>query len=235
MLRVLARFAGTPGAKWFLCHLELGASPGQLYSRRIATGEIDFANSAPEPGLVKVWQTYMERKKRKMCNILRTYLESRASGKEGEEKLKSAGMIVQKAAGGAMDRISSFGSTANLMVTPKEEEVATARVDQGGDSDDDDDDDYGDKDKDGEGTGGVFSWDSLLDQGKLAAMTLGEYTVLAGKQKFREMQAEYMDRTLSATVLKKTPKSLQAAVENMNDNKSLLPANFHSSVRVHMF
>ena len=147
MLRVLARFAGTPGAKWFLCHLELGVSPGQLYGRRIA------------------------------------------------------------------------------------------RVDQGGDSDDDydDDDDYGDKDKDGEGTGGVFSWDSLLDQGKLAAMTLGEYTVLAGKQKFREMQAEYMDRTLSATVLKKTPKSLQAAVENMNDNKSLLPANFHSSVRVHMF
>ena len=34
------------------------------------------------------------------------------------------------------------------------------------------------------------------------------------------MRAEHLDRTLATVVLKRTPKSLRTAVENMDDNKS---------------
>lgn len=76
---------------------------------------------------------------------------------------------------------------------------------------------------------------NVFDQGKLAARAFGEYTVLAVVEKFFEMHADSQDRNLSVSVLKKTPKSLQTAVENMNDNRNLLPGMFHPSVRVHMF
>ncbi|KAK4452015.1 hypothetical protein QBC34DRAFT_456947 [Podospora aff. communis PSN243] len=217
---VLARFSGVPGARWFLCHLELGSAPGQYYGHRIATGEIDFSNSTPEPGLVKAWQTYMERKKRKMCYVLDRYLKSRVSAKESEEKL-TFGM---KTVGDATNRVGvgafGFGFPGAAAATPKKEadEEATL-VEKADDSDDE------------EGS----TLDQLLDKGKVAAKAFGEYTVLAAVEKFFEMRAEHLDKTLSTTVLKRTPKSLQTAVENMNDNKSFLPAMFHSATRVHMF
>ncbi|KAK0611205.1 hypothetical protein B0T14DRAFT_529945 [Immersiella caudata] len=214
---VLARFSGVPGARWFLCHLELGSAPGQYYGHRIATGEIDFGNSTPEPGLVKAWQTYMERKKRKMCHILDRYLKSRVSAKESEEKL-TFGM---KTVGDATTRVGSFGfGFSGATTTPKKEvdEEATL-IEKAEDSDDE------------EGS----TLDKLLGQGKIAAKAFGEYTVLAAVEKFFEMRAEHLDKTLSTTVLKRTPKRLQTAVENMNDNKSFLPAMFHSATRVHMF
>jgi len=214
--RVLARFSGVPGARWFLCHLELGSTPGQYYGHRIATGEIDFSNSTPEPGLVKAWQTYMERKKRKMCYVLDRYLKSRVSAKESEEKL-SFGM---KTVGDATGRVSAFGfGYPGSGSTPKKEPDEEATLVENGDSDDE------------EGS----TLDKLLDQGKVAVKAFGEFTVLAAVEKFFEMRAEHLDKTLSTTVLKRTPKSLQTAVENMNDNKSFLPAMFHSSTRVHMF
>ncbi|KAL0257941.1 hypothetical protein SLS55_007109 [Diplodia seriata] len=74
---VLARFSDVAGAAWFLCALELG-STGSLYcGHRVATDKIDFADAIPEPGLINVWQAYMNRKKRKLCYILADYLRSR--------------------------------------------------------------------------------------------------------------------------------------------------------------
>ncbi|KAH6623279.1 hypothetical protein F5144DRAFT_623280 [Chaetomium tenue] len=75
----------------------------------------------------------------------------------------------------------------------------------------------------------------VLEQGKMAAKALGEYTVLAVAEKLFEMRADHLDKTLATAVLKRTPKALRTAVENINDNKSFLPAMFHSSTRVHMF
>jgi hypothetical protein len=219
MNRVLARFSGVPGARWFLCHLELGSAPGQYYGHRIATGEIDFGNSTPEPGLVKAWQTYMERKKRKMCYVLDRYLKSRVSAKESEEKL-TFGM---KTVGDATNRVGvgafGFGFPGTAATPKKEVDEEATLVDKADDSDDE------------EGS----TLDQLFDKGKVAAKAFGEYTVLAAVEKFFEMRAEHLDKTLSTTVLKRTPKSLQTAVENMNDNKSFLPAMFHSATRVHMF
>jgi hypothetical protein len=86
-----------------------------------------------------------------------------------------------------------------------------------------------------DGEGGESVLDKVLGQGKLAAKALGEYTVLAVAEKLFEMRADHLDKTLATAVLKRTPKSLRTAVENMNDNKSFLPAMFHSSTRVHMF
>lgn len=222
---VLARFSGVPGARWFLCHLQLGSAPGQLYGHRIATGEIDFSNSTPEPGLVKAWQTYMERKKRKMCYVLDRYLKSRMSAKESKERLDLGMRTMDKAREQAMEqatkRMDSLGFGASSGTNKKEE---SDDVEKAGSTRKDDSDDEG---------GSAF--DQLLDQGKLAARAFGEFTVLAMVEKFFEMRAEHLDKTLSIQVLKRTPKSLRTAVENMNDNKSLLPAMFHSSTRVHMF
>lgn len=55
---VLARFAGVPGAKWFLCYMELGGSGRDFYGHRIPTDEIDFRNASPEMGLIKYWEYY---------------------------------------------------------------------------------------------------------------------------------------------------------------------------------
>ena len=90
-----------------------------------------------------------------------------------------------------------------------------------------------DSDAEEDGEGSVL--DRVLGQGKLAARALGEYTALAVAEKLFEMRADRLDRTLATAVLKRTPKGLRTAVENMNDNKSFLPAMFHSSTRVHMF
>jgi hypothetical protein len=93
--------------------------------------------------------------------------------------------------------------------------------------------DGNDDESDDEGTESLV--DKVLAQGKLAAKVLGEYTVLAVAEKLFEMRADHLDKTLAAAVLKRTPKALRTAVENMNDSKSFLPAMFHSSTRVHMF
>ncbi|KAK4184200.1 hypothetical protein QBC35DRAFT_65363 [Podospora australis] len=221
---VLARFSGTPGANWFLCHLELGPAPNLFYGHRIATGAIDFGNSTPEPGLVNAWQEYMNRKKRKMCYILNKYLSSRMTAKESEERFKAGsnltkqGMdIALKGVGGltGLGLAGANSSTENVTETEQRAE--------------DSDDDSGDED----GISSIF--DKVLDQGKLAARAFGEYTVLAVVEKLMELHADQLDKRLSTTVLKRTPRSLRTAVENMNDNKSFLPAMFHSSTRIHMF
>ncbi|KAF4451690.1 putative vegetative incompatibility protein HET-E-1 [Fusarium austroafricanum] len=221
---VLARFSGAPGAKWFLCYLELG-STHSFYGHRIATTDIDFANSSVEAGLVNAWQTYMGRKKRKMCNILNTYIKSFESASKGQERLSKSSEIagqnyarLMDARNQSLERVMSIGSSTSTLKLPTHEKI---KVSENADSDDD------------EKSGGVF--DNLLDQGKEAAMALGEYTVLAAYEKICEMHAKHLDKHLATSVLKKTPKSLQTAVESVDENKGFLPAMFHSSRRVHMF
>ncbi|KPA35434.1 vegetative incompatibility protein het-e-1 [Fusarium langsethiae] len=225
---VLARFSGAPGAKWFLCYLELG-STHSLYGHRIATTEIDFANSAVEAGLVNAWQTYMGRKKRKMCNILSTYIKSFESAGKSQERLSKSSAIAEQnyarlvdAGNQSLERVISFRSSTSTLKQPLLDGTKDegAKYEKDVDSDDDD-------------KGGLF--DNLLDQGKEAAMALGDFTVLAAFEKICEMHAKHLDKYLATSVLKKTPTSLQTAVESVDENKGFLPAMFHSSQRVHMF
>ncbi|RYP30979.1 hypothetical protein DL767_005986 [Monosporascus sp. MG133] len=84
---VLARFSNTPSAKWFLCHFELGVTH-EFYRYRIAADEINFYDASPEPGLLSVWNTYMARKKRKLCKILETYINSQDLANSGAKVRK---------------------------------------------------------------------------------------------------------------------------------------------------
>ncbi|KAI1101791.1 hypothetical protein F4804DRAFT_288640 [Jackrogersella minutella] len=77
---VLTRFSGVPGAKWFLCYLELGGSGRDFYGHRIATDEIDFRNASPEMGLIKYWEYYMMQKKYRLCSILQKLMDSKDWG-----------------------------------------------------------------------------------------------------------------------------------------------------------
>ncbi|KAI1420261.1 hypothetical protein F5Y12DRAFT_138917 [Xylaria sp. FL1777] len=74
---VLARFSGIPGAKWFLCHLEMGSTGGDYYGHRIATDEINFRNASPELGLMKYWENYMMLKKYRLCSLIQKLVESK--------------------------------------------------------------------------------------------------------------------------------------------------------------
>ncbi|KAF5700263.1 vegetative incompatibility het-E-1 [Fusarium mundagurra] len=226
---VLARFSGTPGAKWFLCYLELG-STHSFYGRRIATTDIDFSNSAVEPGLVNAWQAYMGRKKRKMCKILNTYIKSFESAVKSQERLSRTSDIanhnyerLKEAGKESLERVMSAGSSSSsTLKQPLDENSQAEKGLENVDSEDD-----------GESGSGLF--DDLLAQGREAATAFGDYTVLAVYEKICEMRAEYLDRHLATSVLNKTPKGLQAAVESVDENKGFLPAMFHSSRRVHMF
>ncbi|UZP43450.1 hypothetical protein NXS19_011266 [Fusarium pseudograminearum] len=228
---VLARFSGAQGAKWFLCHLELG-STHSFYGHRIAASEIDFTNSAIEPGLMNAWKTYMSRKKRKMCNVLDKYLSSLASATKGQERLNKSSKIANEnyarlwdVGNQGLDRVMSMGSvstTPSSKLPLHENGTKDANVEEGLDSED-------------EKENGTGLFEDLFDQGKEAATALGEYTVLAAYERICEMQAKHLDKHLSTSVLKRTPKSLQTAVESVDENKGFLPAMFHSSRRVHMF
>ncbi|KAF3759967.1 hypothetical protein M406DRAFT_348654 [Cryphonectria parasitica EP155] len=173
---VLARFSDVEGAQWFLCSLELG-SMHSFNGHRIPTGKIDFNDAIPEPGLLNVWQTYMMRKKRKLCNVLLDYLSSRTMGAARDVILKN---------GHEHDESESLLSHA-------------------------------------------------LELGKSVVQNAAGVAALSLMEGVYEMKANYLDRTLTAAVLKYTPKELQPAVENLNADKDFRPAMFHSGRRIHMF
>lgn len=214
--RVLARFSGVPGAKWFLCHLELGAAKGELYGHRIPTSEIDFSNSTPEPGLVKAWQTYMERKKTKMCDVLDRYLRSRMSAKESEERLSFGMKTVAEASKYMPEGYGFPGGGAGKKVVDEEATL----VDDGSDDEDD----------------GVSMFDDLLDKGKVTARAFADFAMMAGVEAWFDRSAQSLEASLNTSVLKKTPQRLRTAVEHMNDNRGsgFLPAMFHASTAVLM-
>ncbi|KAG8668195.1 hypothetical protein FPOAC1_007572 [Fusarium poae] len=228
---VLARFSGARGAKWFLCYLELG-STHSFYGHRIAASDIDFDNSAIEPGLMNAWKTYMNRKKRKMCNVLNKYISSSASATKGQERLNKSSKIANEnyarlwdAGNQGLDRVMSMGSSTSTS-------LPTQPFDEGGNKNTKIEEDADSEDDEVPGAG---LFEDLIDQGKEAATALGEYTVLAVYERICEMQAKHLDKHLSTSVLKRTPKSLQTAVESVDENKGFLPAMYHSSRRVHMF
>lgn len=186
---VLARFSGAPGAKWFLCYLEL-SSTQDFYGQRIPTDEIDFHDASPEMGLLRCWEVYMMRKKRKLCGILQNLLESKN-----------------------MDSLKAVESLAELAELA---EVTTNK-------------DTGDGGSDDESPGTQL--DQNVEQGALVLARAGAGLV----QKFYELRAEQLERNLSAAVLKRIPTHMQAALENLNDNKDLMPSMFHSAKKIHMF
>ncbi|RYP19215.1 hypothetical protein DL767_009700 [Monosporascus sp. MG133] len=222
---VLARFSGVRGAKWFLCYLELG-STRQFYGHRIATSDIDFATSAVESGLETVWETYMNRKKTMMCNILMKYLDSSGGGWKGKDKLRQRADFASQ----------GFGLGKGMGVKSPQTAKPPASPADDNDKVEDSETDESDSGTLVENSGQQKSLlDGMRDQSKHATMFLGEHTVRAIYEKFLEMHAKHLDKHLAASVLKKTPKSLQTAVENMDENKNFLPAMFHSATRVHMF
>ncbi|CAG7561996.1 unnamed protein product [Fusarium equiseti] len=229
---VLARFSGTTGAQWFLCYLKLG-STHSYYGHRISASDINFNNSAIEPGLMNAWKVYMTRKKRKMCNVLDKYIKSSTSAMKGKERLNKSSEIASEnyarfmdAGNQSLERVKSMGSSVS--VSPSMLKLPFTESDAKGNSAKDLDSD----DDEGEGKG---LFDGLLDQGKEATAALGEYTVLAAYEKICGMHAQHLDKHLATSVLKRTPKSLQTAVESVDENKGFLPAMFHSSRKVHMF
>ncbi|KAH8780123.1 hypothetical protein F5883DRAFT_485068 [Diaporthe sp. PMI_573] len=189
---VLARFSNVPGANWFLCHLELGAGPGQYYGHRIATSEIDFSNASPEDGLVNAWQTYMDRKKRKLCKILGEYLRSRELAKQSDERLKEGVSFTMQGVAGLKAR-AGYGESSPVPDTSATEAKKDLKgedgVESGNDSDGDDDD----------------FLDDMIGKGKEAAMAFGDYTYNAAVEKLFEMHAHHLEKRLAASVLKRTP------------------------------
>ncbi|RYP12678.1 hypothetical protein DL765_007217 [Monosporascus sp. GIB2] len=222
---VLARFSGVGGAKWFLCCLELG-STHQFYGHRIATSDIDFTTSAVESGLVDVWHTYMNRKKTMMCNILMKYLESSGGAWKGKDKLRQGADFASQNLGLGKGMGVKSPQTAKSPSSPANDDD---KVD-GSESDESESVTLVENSRQKRSL-----LDGMRDQSKHAAMSLGEHTLRALYEKFLEMHAKHLDKHLAVSVLKKTPKSLRTAVENMDENKDFLPAMFHSAIRVHMF
>jgi hypothetical protein len=85
---VLSRFSGVPGAKWYLCRLELGAG-NDFYGRRIPTDAFSFEDAAPEQGLTEYWHHFTAEKKARTCDTLEIALY-------GKKQMTSASDEVQK-------------------------------------------------------------------------------------------------------------------------------------------
>ncbi|KAF8465005.1 hypothetical protein BDZ91DRAFT_783383 [Kalaharituber pfeilii] len=81
---VLARFSNVPGANWFLCVLEMGATH-PYYGWRIPTGKIDFGNAQPEPELIKMWEQYMEHKKNLLCELINTRIKAQKAARNKKQ------------------------------------------------------------------------------------------------------------------------------------------------------
>lgn len=69
----------------------------------------------------------------------------------------------------------------------------------------------------------------MPEHGKEAALALGKYTVPAAYEEICELHSRRLDKHLSISSLRRTPKGLQTAVESVDENKSFLPAMFHLS------
>ncbi|KAJ6102409.1 hypothetical protein N7486_004836 [Penicillium sp. IBT 16267x] len=84
---VLARFSGAPGARWFLCVLELGAG-NDFYGRRIPTDAFSFEDAAPEQGLTEYWHQFTWEKKARTCDTLDMYLNRQKLWKNAGRNLE---------------------------------------------------------------------------------------------------------------------------------------------------
>jgi hypothetical protein len=251
---VLARFSGAPHAKWFLCHLELG-STHPFYGHRIACSEIDFANCTPEPGLVRAWEKYMDRKKREMCSILNNYAH--------EQKIRTMG---KKLIGKGM-HLGGFTSDQPSLESRQHTNAENSTVEDlnkvtapmgmppnGGSQTHEYENSYG-----GENTAteaptvendnpeaqalidnddndsNEQSVEQKYDQGSGNAEEGDFWDRIPLIDRYFRWQAESLEHNLSSNALKGTPENLRSAIENLNDNRDFLPAMFHSAKKVHMF
>ncbi|KAI1180280.1 hypothetical protein F4777DRAFT_574040 [Nemania sp. FL0916] len=195
---VLARFSGVPGAKWFLCYLDMGSSGGDYYGHRIATDEINFQNASPEPGLMRSWERYMWNKKYRLCSLIQKLLESKDMGS-------------QKADFWAAERMRDISSKLSAASQGKATE---------------DHEDDSDPDSDTEPIA-----DTLKELSSLAVDMAG-----AGlAQAFYSRRAARLEKSLDADALRGFPVHMQAALKNLDENKSLMPSMYHSAKRIHMF
>ncbi|KAF7162454.1 hypothetical protein CNMCM5623_007745 [Aspergillus felis] len=89
---VLARFSGTPGAKWFLCRLELGAG-NDFYGHRIPTDAFSFEDAAPEQGIIQYWHKFTMEKKARTCDTLDMYLNRQKLWSKAGRNLESLSTV----------------------------------------------------------------------------------------------------------------------------------------------
>ena len=89
---VLARFSGTPGAKWFLCLLELGAG-NDFYGHRIPTDAFSFEDAAPEQGITQYWHKFTKEKKARTCDTLDMYLNRQKLWSKAGKNLDSLSTV----------------------------------------------------------------------------------------------------------------------------------------------
>lgn len=85
-----------------------------------------------------------------------------------------------------------------------------------------------DEDSDNEGPEGK---EKLLDIFFKRGTLMGAELV----QNVADMWGGRLDRMLSDNILASVPKTLRAAILNLNENEDLLPAMFLSGIQVHMF
>ncbi|KAI0536342.1 hypothetical protein GGR58DRAFT_475722 [Xylaria digitata] len=208
---VLARFSSVPGAKWFLCHFDMGSVGGDFYGHRIATDEINFRNASPEFGLLKYWEEYMMQKKRRLCSLIQKLVESKNWGnRKTDVEQDLATKITEKA-------------NQSLAFTPNSPGVS-------GEKNTEKNNDNSDSDSDS---------DSGVDTITSTLMEIGELTVAMASagvaQTFYERWASRLEKSLNADVLKMFPVHMQAALQSLDENRDLMPSMFHSAKRIHMF
>ena len=115
---VLARFAGVPGAHWFLCLLELGDTH-PYYGWRIPTDLIDFSQSTYEPRLVELWHGYMKEKSKLLCKWIEQRLRQRkvALDKKGAKRDRDDNDVKlwELGVGGTMDVMTGRSTVVGAM------------------------------------------------------------------------------------------------------------------------
>jgi len=82
------------------------------------------------------------------------------------------------------------------------------------------------------GPGGVT--DQVFNGGEIAAKLVGRSAILAVLEKVPRNVRRPLGQDAERSVIKRTLKALQPAVESLNDNQNLLPAMFPSSRRMHI-
>lgn len=196
---VLARVSGAPGAKWFLCRLELGTGNG-FYARRIATDEFDFANAVPEKGLVEYWQKYLHNVKETSCRILLHRLKSQAA-KESANRLNGD------------DHGEQQLNNGEARIADKMHDLSDEEEDQS---------DEEDQESTTESQGFVrrlarnVRWAGLKASGFIS-----------------EDRADRLHKRREKKFMRGIPVYLQAAVDFLHNNETLLPFMFHSGQDVH--